>query len=165
MSGRLAIIRGLDKPRARGFSLLELVLVVVIIGLVAAIAVPKLSRGAVGTMDTTVSGNLAVLREAIEHYASEHGGAYPTAANISNQLAQYSSSTGATSATKDGTYSYGPYIRTIPALPVGAKKGQSGIAAADGATVGWIYNETTGAIVTNTADTEVDSLGKKYRDY
>ena len=57
----------------KGFSLIELVIVVVIIGIIAAIAIPKMSKGAAGAGDSALQGNLAVLRNAIELYNSEHG--------------------------------------------------------------------------------------------
>lgn len=147
-----------------GFSLLELMLVVVIIALIAAIAIPRMSRGAAGAADSSLAGSLAVLRDGIDRYATEHGGTYPTAANFTSQLTLYSSATGTTSATKDTTYIYGPYVRAVPAQVVGAKKGQSGVAAADGATVGWLYNETTGNITAN-CTTEADATGKLYLNY
>ncbi len=151
--------------RCKGFSLLELVIVVVIIAIIAAIAVPRLSRGTVGAADSALSGDLAVLRNAIDLYAAEHGGAYPTVANIANQLMLYSDASGDAQAAKDGTHIYGPYVRQIPPLPVGAKKGGTGVAAADGAGVGWIYTQGTGAIQANCADGETDVSGKKYSAY
>ena len=148
-----------------GFSLLEMMLVVVIIGLVAAIAIPRLSRGAAGATDAALSGNLAVLRDAIDRYSTEHGGAFPTVANVTNQLTQYSSAGGVTSATKtDGNYSYGPYVRKVPPLPVGANKGNSGVAASAGAGVGWIYDASTGNI-SAACTTETDSAGVLYTSY
>src|SRR5439155_23160570 len=128
--------------RRSGFSLIELVIVVVIIAIIGAIAIPRLSRGAAGAADSALIGNLRVLRSAVDLYASEHGGTFPGAATIATQLTQYSDDQGNTSASKTGVFIYGPYLRTIPALPVGAKKGQSGLAAATGATVGWIYDAT-----------------------
>lgn len=148
----------------RGFSLIELVIVVVIIGIIAAIAIPRMSRGAAGASDSALKGNLAVLRNAIDLYATEHGGTYPAVATIVAQLTQYSDDAGATSATQTGAYIYGPYIREIPALPVGAKKGSTGIAAADGAGIGWIYTAATGTIKANTT-TETDASGKAYNTY
>src|SRR5918993_360471 len=61
----------------RGFSLIELVIVVVIIGIIAAIAIPRMSRGTAGAGDSALSGNLNVLRSAIELFATEHGGKFP----------------------------------------------------------------------------------------
>ena len=52
----------------RAFSLVELVIVVVIIGIIGAIAIPRLSRGAEGAKDSSLRGNLSVLRSAIEFY-------------------------------------------------------------------------------------------------
>lgn len=149
----------------RAFSLIEVVIVVVIIGIIAAIAIPRMSRGAAGATNSALSGDLAVLRSAIDLYATEHGGTNPAVGTITNQLTLYSDSTGATSATKTGAYIYGPYLRDVPALPVGAKKGSVGIAAADGAGVGWIYDSVAGTITANTTSSEVDDAGNKYNTY
>ena len=149
----------------RAFSLLELVIVVAIIAIIAAIGIPRLSRGTRGAADSAVSSNLAVLRNAIDLFAAEHADTFPTAAAITNQLTQYTDVSGNTNATKDTTYIYGPYIRSIPPLPVGAKKGSTGIAAADANDVGWIYTQATGTIKTNTTASEKDDTGKLYTDY
>ena len=150
----------------RGFSLLELVIVVVIVGIIAAIAIPRMSRGSAGAADSALSGDLAVLRNAINLYAAEHSGTYPTTADILDQLTKYSNASGdTTSDTRTTACIYGPYIRTVPALPVGAKKGQTGIAAATGATVGWIYTAASGTIVANCTDAEKDASGKAYNTY
>lgn len=157
------MIRALGVKR-RAFSLIELVIVVVIIGIIGAIAIPRMSRGAAGASDSALTANLAVLRNAIDLFQSEHGGAYPTAGGIVNELTLYTDATGATSATQTGAYIYGPYLRAVPPLPVGAKKGSTGIAAADGAGVGWIYTAATGKINANTT-TEQDASGKLYTAY
>ena len=105
------------------------------------------------------------MRNAIDHYSVEHNGAFPAAATMANQLTLYSSAAGATSATKGATYAYGPYLLQVPALPVGAAKGNTGIAAAAGSGVGWIYNATTGTVSANTTGTESDASGKLYSAY
>ena len=150
--------------KRQAFSLLELMLVVVVIGLLAAIAIPRMSRGAAGATAASLAGTLTVLRDGIDRYANEHSGTFPAVATAAAQLTQYTSAAGATQATKDATFIYGPYVRVIPAAPVAAKKGQVGIAAADGATIGWLYNETTGTITIN-ATTETDAAGKLYLNY
>ena len=153
------------RKRRGGFSLLELVIVVVIIGVIAAIAIPRMSRGSAGAADAALSGNLAVLRNAIDMYAAEHGGTFPAVGTIADQLTLYSSVTGATNATSSSTYIYGPYIRKIPALPVGAKKGKTDIAAATGDDIGWIYTAASGTIAANCTDSETDAAGTKYNEY
>ncbi len=147
------------------FSLLELVIVVAIIAIIAAIGIPRMSRGTRGAGDSALSGNLTVLRNAIDLYKAEHSGTDPNTATIADQLTQYTNSAGTAQTTKDTTHFYGPYIRKIPPLPVGAEKGSTDIAAATADGVGWIYTESTGAIKANTTDTETDDSGKKYSEY
>lgn len=150
----------------RGFSLIELVIVVVIIGIIAAIAIPRMSRGASGAGDAALSGNLTILRNALDLYHTEHGGTdtdWPAVATFEAQLTTYTDATGAANATKTTSFIYGPYIRSIPTLPVGAKKGTSKVAAANAADVAWVYNATTGAIVAGA--TESDASGKAYNLY
>jgi prepilin-type N-terminal cleavage/methylation domain-containing protein len=153
------------RRQVSGFSLLELVIVIVIMGIVAAVAIPRMSRGSAGAADAALSGNLAVLRNAIDMYAGEHNGAYPAVGTIANQLTLYSSSTGATNATKTSTYAYGPYLRKVPKLPVGAEKGSTNIAAAAASGVGWVYTAASGTIVSNTTASEKDSSGVAYNTY
>lgn len=160
-----------SKPHVRAFSLVELVIVVVIIGVIAAIAVPRISRGARGAGESALRGDLAALRNAIDLYAAEHGGTFPAVATFDAQLTTFTDDAGGTSATKDATYKYGPYLRAVPGLPVagagaitGGAKGDSAVAAADGAGVGWIYTAATGTVVANTG-TAADEEGTLYSDY
>ena len=154
------------KLSRRGFSLIELVIVVVIIGIIAAIAVPRMSRGAAGAGDSALAGNLATLRNAIDLYQTEHAGTYPTdETTILGQLTTYTDDSGAAQAAADATHIYGPYIRVLPPLPVGARKNQSGIAAADAATVGWIYDKTAHTIKANCTAGEKDARGVAYNTY
>ncbi len=149
----------------RAFSLIELVIVVVILGIIGAIAIPRMSRGAEGAAESALKANLQALRGAIDLYAAEHGGEYPDVADFADQLLQYSDVTGATSATKTGNFIYGPYLRSIPPLPVGANQGENGVAASDGDGVGWIYNETAGTIISNTTGTETNGAGTPWSDF
>jgi prepilin-type N-terminal cleavage/methylation domain-containing protein len=158
------------RNRNKAFSLVELVIVVVIIGIIGAIAIPRLSRGAAGASDSAVKGDLTILRSAIDLFASEHSGTFPgldTAGNVVDpvlQLTTYTDETGKTNAAKTAVYIYGPYIKAIPALPVGANKGNTGLAATAGAGVGWLYTQATGAITTSTT-TEADAKGTLYNTY
>src|SRR3954470_16328056 len=115
----------------RAFSLIELVIVVVIIGIIAAIAIPRMSRGSAGAADSALAQNLAILRNAVDMFQTEHGGAYPGSVGsvpIEKLLLEYSNAAGdATSAQKTSTCIYGPYLRAVPPLTVGSNKGKNGI--------------------------------------
>src|ERR1041384_906182 len=96
-----------NKSRRGGFSLIELVIVIVIIGIIAAIAIPRMSRGSAGAGDSALSGDLSVLRNAIDMYNTEHQ-AFPsgTATNVADVLTKYTDASGNVSTTKTSTYMY-----------------------------------------------------------
>jgi len=151
--------------RGLAFSLLELMFVVAIVAILAAMAIPRLSRGARGTGDAALRKSVGVLRDAIDRYAVEHGGASPQCNKFAEQLTTYTSSDGHAQASRDAAHIWGPYLRAIPPLPVGASKGSTHVKQVEGAGVGWIYDQAAGTIRANCADTEVDDTGKKYKDY
>jgi prepilin-type N-terminal cleavage/methylation domain-containing protein len=149
----------------RAFSLLEIVVVVALIAIMALVALPRMSRGTQGASNAALSGDLRVLRGAIDHYATDHGGRFPTLGGIEKQLTQYTNYGGGNQMTKGGAYIYGPYLRRVPPLPVGLRKGATGISDADGVDVGWIYDDKAGTIRANCGVAEVDARLKAFRDY
>lgn len=152
------------KSTRRAFSLIELVIVVVIIGIIGAIAIPRMSRGAAGAADSSLIADLAVLRNAIDLYHTEHQGTYPALATIEAQLTQYSDLSGTTSATKTASAVYGPYLRSVPNLKVkGTGNASNGVDATIGGSGGWVYDDTTGEISANSTDT--DDAGSSYSTY
>jgi general secretion pathway protein G len=153
------------KRKARGFSLIELVVVVVILGIIGAIAIPRMSRGASGAADSALVADLAVLRNAIALYETEHQGLYPTVAAFENQLTTFTNMAGTANATKTDVYLYGPYLRAIPKLKVGTNKGSNAVVGSAGGGSAWLYNESTGEISANLAGTETDAAGTPYADY
>ncbi|HEV3408902.1 MAG TPA: type II secretion system protein [Chthoniobacterales bacterium] len=60
-----------------GFTLVEIMVVVAIIGLVTALALPSLMKARQRTNRTRLAEQLRVLRDAFEMYAAENSGAYP----------------------------------------------------------------------------------------
>ena len=157
----------------RGFSLIELVIVVVIIGIIAAIAIPRMSRGTAGAADSAVSGNLNVLRNAVELYATEHGGKFPDRRRSTTSSPSTPTTPAPPRRPRPRRHIYGPYLRKIPPVTVGGLKNKAeanviATGATDtttGATGGWWYNTATGAIRPNTVSTEVDQGGKPYSEY
>ncbi len=161
------------RSQKRAFSLVELVIVVVIIGIIAAIAVPRISRGAKGAGDSALRGSLASLRNAIDMYAAEHGGAFPGGDGLEATLIGHLTlKTNFTGTTGTGAgFDFGPYLRRgFPPAPVGPNAGKASgvwpvtttppVAVTAQTTKGWVYNYQTGEIVVNTDNT--DEAGDQY---
>ncbi|MFN7021490.1 MAG: type II secretion system protein [Phycisphaerales bacterium] len=105
----------------RAFSLVELVMVVATIGIVAAIAAPRMSSAATSANTTAVLANIRILDNAAEVYAAEHNGV-----SIGLEFDGVTPVDGAmlilrlTSTTdEDGKAGgwFGPYLHTIPRNP------------------------------------------------
>ena len=164
--------RGYDPssiPR-NAFSLVELILVVVIIGVIAAIAIPRVADSAGRSREGALVSSLTAMRNAIDRYAAEHQGAFPgllpdgasgaakSPEAFVTQLTKYSDSTGRIADSRDATYRFGPYLRLIPPVPVGPHLGNEEVVIDDtnspplvtGSSEGWVYNPVTGEIIANT---------------
>lgn len=72
-----------------GFTLIELMIVVAIIGVLAAIATPKFSNLIARSRDAATLGNLGVLRSTLGIYYADTGGLYPSFAPPFGQAAGY----------------------------------------------------------------------------
>ncbi len=97
--------------RRQGFSLVELVIVIVIIGIIAAIAVPRFSSATTSANEKQAQASAVILQNAVDLFIAEHapGALAATGAGIVTQLTAGTKSDG--SAGSD----YGPYMRAMPA--------------------------------------------------
>jgi prepilin-type N-terminal cleavage/methylation domain-containing protein len=165
--------------RQAGFTLIELLLVVVILGILAAVAIPQLADSSLEARTSTLQTNLAVLRNAVEYYRSNHlgkypgypvGGGAPTQVLANDQLVLASRADGSTAAPGTAGYGFGPYIRErVPENPINGLNtiqivpdGSPFPAAADNAT-GWIYQPQLGKIRANSTGTAPS--GRNYYDF
>ncbi len=136
----------------RAFTLIELVIVVVLIGIIAAIAIPRLSRGAEDAKWQAVKADSIVLQQAVDLYTAEHDGRSPAldadgnldtdSQRFMDRLLQRTDENGELSAL--GTF--GPYLRTFPRNPFttcGAVRVSGDPAPSDCA---WFYDTGLGSL-------------------
>jgi len=139
--------RGSAAKRHSGFTLIEVLIVVVIMAVLAATIIPQFSSSANDAKESSAKFNLHSLRSQIELYKLHHAGTPPGAAII-NQLTLSTDATGATGAA-GASFPYGPYIQgTFPANPFNSKSTvRTGATTPAGSGAdGWVYNTTTGEI-------------------
>ena len=112
-----------------GFSQVELVIVIAVIGIVAAIAVPRLSHGYDSDGEATLRDDLAVLRHAIKLYAATHERAYPgpDSATFTAQLSGRTDAGGSAVRTSGVAEVFGPFLLQFPECPVGENAGSAAV--------------------------------------
>src|SRR5262245_49564755 len=104
----------MNQKRRTGFTLVEVLIVVVIMAVLAATIIPQFSDSSKDAKVSTVKFNLHTLRAQVEIYKSQHDGKMP-----GDDLAELIVKTNAkgTTAVGDGALVYGPYVQKIPMNP------------------------------------------------
>lgn len=134
-------MRLLTKSR-RAFTLVEVLIVVIILGILAAIVVPQFTDATTDAKVSSLTTNLQIIRGQLELYKIQHNDTYPALATFSNQMTLSSKADGTTAAVGTSGYDYGPYLQVIPDNPY---SGANDVSEADPASdKGWYYNEDTG---------------------
>lgn len=144
--------------RKSGFTLVELVVVVLILGILAAIAAPKLINNSSEAADSGVATTLTAIRDAIELYATQaNAGGYPRGANsaeIQTKLAPFLRGSKFPKATVGGLSTSTLKLSSTLTVDTGTPTSS---------TPGWVYDGATGEIIVN-SDALMSDGTTKYSD-
>jgi general secretion pathway protein G len=130
-------------PRS-GFTLVEILIVVILLGVLAAIVIPQFSDASNEAREATLAENLDMVRRQIELFRHHHVGVLPGEGgrDIVEQLTERTDMHGIVA--PDGRY--GPYMQSFPTNPfTGTSTVEMGTGAPGGGNCGWFYNTETGA--------------------
>lgn len=135
-----------------GFTLVELLIVVIILGILAAVVIPQFANVSAEAKESSVRSNLATIRQAISLYRVQHNETYPGQGGWSEFVTQLTSGT-----LSDGTpgAKYGPYLRDE--FPNNAFTGTATgktvttMPSSPSGTEAWIYCITDGQLRANQA--------------
>jgi general secretion pathway protein G len=121
----------------RGFTLVEILIVVIILGILAAIVIPQFTNASSDARNSSVQSTLQTIRSQMELFKLQHSDTPPTVTAITGwQLMLTTSTTTETTITNPAGTNFGPYMQTAPVNPLNSS---STVAAAAGAGVGWVY--------------------------
>lgn len=124
----------------RGMTLIELMIVVSIIGILAAIVIPTFSNANESAKAGALSSQLNTVKKALIFYKADHKDLYPTDAQlITNQWQVLTNSTNIAGEITGSEY--GPYFQKPPMNAFM----NSNVVAADNS-AGWQYDSSTGTI-------------------
>ena len=136
-----------------GFTLVEILIVIVILGILAAIVIPQFTEASTEAKLSSLCSDLQTMRSQIELYKVQHNGDLPGAgtALFPDALTQKTDITGALSSAGP----YGPYVQKIPTNAfndMDTVQVEAGNAGLGGGNTGWHFDSTTGAFHADTDD-------------
>ncbi len=136
----------------KGFTLVEILIVVIILGILAAIVIPQFTNASQDARRSNMISQLQTLKSQVELYKLQHQDKGPAAGQFWTALTSKTDMNGnVTSATGAGVY--GPYMqeRSVNPLTNSSTVGEVGstpaiYSAAPAATNGWVYDTANYAV-------------------
>lgn len=157
------------------FTLVEILIVVVVIGILATIVIPKLSNATQLASENTMKEDLRYMRTQLQVYRFQHNetppgrnGAGYDEETLRLQMTMGTNINGQTGSPGDAAFPYGPYLRRIPSNPLNDKStiqmvaGVGELPEAD-SSHGWMYQPETNTFVSDLPGR--DAAGVAYVNY
>lgn len=127
--------------RKSGFTLVEILIVVIILGILAAIVIPQFTNASQDARKSSLSSQLQTVRSQIELYKLQHKDVLPDLVTKWDFLTKKTDADGAFT----GTLTCGPYLQDIPTNPLNGLNAVVNGTAAASAECGYVYDYAAGA--------------------
>ena len=127
----------------RGFTLVEILIVVIILGILAAIVIPQFTNASQDARKSSLTSQLQTIRSQVELYKLQHQDKLPDVVNSWQILTQKSNVFG----TVTSAGSFGPYLQQVPTNPLNNATlviNGNGTASPTGSN-GWVYDYSGGS--------------------
>jgi general secretion pathway protein G len=143
----------------KGFTLVEILIVVIILGILAAIVIPQFTNASEDARKSSMTSQLQTLRSQVELYKLQHRDAYPLDASGAWDWTKLTTKTDDTGAASAAATAVGPYLQQIPVNSLN-KLSNVVIVAADPAVGaagagGFVFSSATGKIFGVDKDSKV----------
>ena len=166
--------------KIRAFTLVEILIVVVILGILAAVVIPLASGSVISSQESSLGIDMQLLQRFVLIYKVHHldiapgypngqTSSTPTEKAFVDQATLVSNDLGQTDSIGTEGYERGPYMQRIPVNPLNKLRtiqmlGNSESFPDEGDNShGWVYKASTGEIRPDSPGT--DDNGKRYYDY
>lgn len=147
-----------------GFTLVEILIVVIILGILAAVVIPQFANASGDTRESSVMANLKAFRSQLQLYRAQHQDVWPD--SVDAQLTMFTDVEGNTNNTYTSTFRFGPYMVRVPPNPwtgVATITTVTGVdttySPAGDMLQGWWYNSDTGEFRAHVPDSVVTEAG------
>ena len=166
--------------KERAFTLVEILIVVVLLGILAVVVLPLVAGSSISAKESALAIDLQMLRRYVLIYASQHlevGPGYPNGDTTQaptnqvfvEQITMSSNSAGQTADVGTPGFERGPYLMRIPVNPLTNLSTVQMLGDAEDFPAnadnshGWIYKASTSEVRSDSIGT--NDSGKPYYDY
>ena len=136
--------------RNGGFTLVEILIVVVILGILAAIVIPQFTQASTEARESSLASNLQTMRSQIELYKIQHNDNPPAFATFAADMTVAAGG-------------LGPYLQSIPVNPFTQTNTLDNTGTAGDDVAAWEYDEDTGEL--HADDSGATSGGTNHSDF
>jgi general secretion pathway protein G len=98
----------------KGFTLVEILIVVIILGILAAIVIPQFTSASQDARRSSLASTVQSVRSQIELYKLQHGDTLPDLVTNWDPFTTKTDNTGALWVSGSGVQGFGPYMQSIP---------------------------------------------------